>query len=1243
MLRILSSFPLFSLFAAAFLASLAGGASTESLSVDLGNDSAFPAEAGWVNMTVQPVNAGAANQHVAVPLKKNGGEASSSPVAFGSLFGRTVRLKMTAASSVGNFSNLVSGGLHNWMWKENGKYHTNKDSAVAGATSQFNLPNNCEAFTTSIRVLSNGQSNQSATGRLIFSGLAPGKAYTVTLYLGTESTTAEAVTLVSGTSVGVRPLGTSQGTLSGTTFTGAANTTTDDMYLVVEWTAQADLSGELVFDVLKRGQAGSKGHIDINALTIATDDTPAPVLPDPKPVASIHNKALTVLPAPVTLPVPLTTWNDGGTMTCELWVRPDEDAANGTILSLGSLDLRLKDGRLCLDDETGTLALTATVTNFEAGAWHHVAVSLGSSNIKLFIDGAEAASSEDSAAFAAAMRTGWEGLELAAGFAGARDEIRFWDIALNGNADENQSDFWRHGPLAMGHPKYAHLVGNWRLDGNFRDVKWTEFAPRTGSPFTTLYPALTPANAEFAIVSDNDTFRYKVTAGYVRDTHVIYRWISRAHLINNSDLIYIGGATVRSDGSIAYVYPDNDVTNLASSGAEFLAADGGRTNLYHFPEAGPGMRAGNDLLTGCNAGAADTFTIEANLLLSADAENAVLFENDQVVLKLIWNVDHYRAFAQIGTDAAWEADLPAGLAKNAWFWLAFVRNKGDNTAAFYYNNNAVETRTATVGALEGTAETVLGRGFVGKIDEMRVWFEKRKPEHLGQTILHAWADRLLRAHWGDSDVPGRDTASWAEHLRQIRKLTEGVEGIRIRFDVAGGAWQNLLRNEGMQQNFAASIADALAQYKLDGVDLDFEWIYNSGDSLWTGYGKTAQTIRAANPETVLTISPHTIAYWFPRDAMGVVDYFTFQNYGPSINVNSYDSMVSACANFRKQGFPDEKILLSGPFQGTSGSNPAGYRDFAHEDAVADPDCDVIEFGGRTLHYNGVTTIKKKTKYIADQKLAGFMYWDNGLDIADGKGQTDYFHERSLLRAVSRYNGSTAYPVTPAVFALDRAGVSFPASASTAAIEVQTEDATLGWVVAEKPDWISVDPSGSISDASVTLSAAANPSAFERTGSVRFVASATNQECVCVVTQAADRQPTGFDKWKKKHFPGGDTDPDAAPGANPAHDGITNLLKYALGLDPHRKYGSPGVPTVSSPTPPATLTVTYPRNDEATDILYSGERLADPDDVSKGWTTANVTTDTTTPGKVSVHCELQNSVDSPKQILRLRVKRIEPVE
>ena len=60
----------------------------------------------------------------------------------------------------------------------------------------------------------------------------------------------------------------------------------------------------------------------------------------------------------------------------------------------------------------------------------------------------------------------------------------------------------------MAHPRYDRLVGLWRLDGDFRDAKWTEFAEKTGSVLTRSYQAVTPAGAEFSIVTDNAVFRY---------------------------------------------------------------------------------------------------------------------------------------------------------------------------------------------------------------------------------------------------------------------------------------------------------------------------------------------------------------------------------------------------------------------------------------------------------------------------------------------------------------------------------------------------------------------------------------------------------------------------------------------------------------------------------------------------------------------------------------------------------------
>ena len=93
-------------------------------------------------------------------------------------------------------------------------------------------------------------------------------------------------------------------------------------------------------------------------------------------------------PARVDLPLPGTEPVSYTHLTCELWVRPDGDAASGAILSLGASTLSLNGGRLHL--ESGNAETPASVEAsgqpFAAGTWHHVAVALGTENVSLYVD-----------------------------------------------------------------------------------------------------------------------------------------------------------------------------------------------------------------------------------------------------------------------------------------------------------------------------------------------------------------------------------------------------------------------------------------------------------------------------------------------------------------------------------------------------------------------------------------------------------------------------------------------------------------------------------------------------------------------------------------------------------------------------------------------------------------------------------------------------------------------------------------
>ncbi len=199
--------------------------------------------------------------------------------------------------------------------------------------------------------------------------------------------------------------------------------------------------------------------------------------------------------------------------------------------------------------------------------------------------------------------------------------------------------------------------------------------------------------------------------------------------------------------------------------------------------------------------------------------------------------------------------------------------------------------------------------------------------------------------------------------------------------------------------------------------------------------------------------------------------------------------------FPEAGIPgqqdhSERALPGNARRLNPGTYIKGYRDIAANCPEADnPDNDTAVYtysdGTRTLHYNGVTTIKRKAKYISDQKLAGFMYWDLGLDLADSAGRNNYFDRRSLLRAANRYVSSTSFPDTPSPFSLSRVGAALPAEGGTADVEVQMEEENLGWMVTVRPEWLSVSADSGIGRTTVVLTAGENKSGRPRSGTVVF--------------------------------------------------------------------------------------------------------------------------------------------------------------
>jgi len=91
-----------------------------------------------------------------------------------------------------------------------------------------------------------------------------------------------------------------------------------------------------------------------------------------------------------------------------------------------------------------------------------------------------------------------------------------------------------------------------------------------------------------------------------------------------------------------------------------------------------------------------------------------------------------------------------------------------------------------------------------------------------------------------------------------------------------------------------------------------------------------------------------------------------------------------------RGLPKNKAVLGLPFYGC-GFHDSTARPYAYNDIVSKyPGAEQKDEAGKTIWYNGIPTIKAKTKYAKDEQLGGVMIWS--LD-QDAKG------DKSLLAAI----------------------------------------------------------------------------------------------------------------------------------------------------------------------------------------------------------------------------------------------------
>lgn len=239
-----------------------------------------------------------------------------------------------------------------------------------------------------------------------------------------------------------------------------------------------------------------------------------------------------------------------------------------------------------------------------------------------------------------------------------------------------------------------------------------------------------------------------------------------------------------------------------------------------------------------------------------------------------------------------------------------------------------------------------------------------------------------------------------QNFPNIMKLQKTVEmahekGVKVLISVGGWGWdaqfEELAASFDRRTVFIRELLKFVQENNMDGADIDWEFP-DPGQSS-RNFLALITELRAALPKNKLL----TAAVIATGEADGgiVAESFLSMDF---INLMVYDgcpvfhaSIEHARTSLDKwmaRGLPPEKTVLGVPFYSHPSEIP--YRLLVKADPAA-AYADFIDYNGIGQNYNGVPTIRAKTK-LAMEKASGIMFWNLDYDTLD---------ETSLLSTINR--------------------------------------------------------------------------------------------------------------------------------------------------------------------------------------------------------------------------------------------------
>ena len=255
-----------------------------------------------------------------------------------------------------------------------------------------------------------------------------------------------------------------------------------------------------------------------------------------------------------------------------------------------------------------------------------------------------------------------------------------------------------------------------------------------------------------------------------------------------------------------------------------------------------------------------------------------------------------------------------------------------------------------------------------------------------------------------------------DRLRRMAALKRDNPDLKVLLSIGGwgsGRFSEMAADAANRKSFADDCLRVINEYKLDGVDIDWEYPTSSSAGISSSPNDTknytllmAEIRKSIGDEKLLTLASSVGADYIDFAAINpYVDFVNIMGYDISggtqhhsglyrSSMSGYLSVDEGVTKHVAKGFPINKLVLGLPFYGHGKKGTvAEYIDYKEIvkltgftekwDDVAKASYLTTASGEFVCTFDSPRAIAEKCLYIKNKNMLGAMYWDYAGDTDDG--------------------------------------------------------------------------------------------------------------------------------------------------------------------------------------------------------------------------------------------------------------------